>query len=196
MKDVDAASSERAFAAPDHCTPCAQPHEGADRAAYEKLLGELFQELHQTERSAKRHCEREARRYEGTPPAHAMRAVSRHADAILPELGELSRIEDHARVPWGQALGELFSNVRQLALDRMLDGQRSYRGTLLGLHHGVDLVRLLLSCAQTARDSVLEAFCTRWLAERMPLLEQAVLAMRWFADHPERARKRATATRS
>jgi hypothetical protein len=54
----------------------------------------------------------------------------------------------------------------------------------------------MLFCAETAGDRVLEGFCTRWLAERMPLVEQAALAMRWFAEHPDRARMRATATQS
>jgi hypothetical protein len=64
--------------------------------------------------------------------------------------------------------------------------------TLLGLRHGVDLVRMIRHVADSAGRVEIGGFCTRWLDERSPLVAHAEHAMSWFAHHPGRAVERAT----
>jgi hypothetical protein len=162
---------------------------------YDALVASLFAEISQTERSAKRHCEREAGRLGDTEPARALRAASRHAERVLTDLSRVAMSEDLPTGALGRAIGEIFSNVRQLVTDRVIDAERSYRGTLLGLRHGVDLVRFALRVAESTGRTELAVFCAHWLREREPLVKAVEAAMSWFASRPAVARKRATVRR-
>jgi len=95
-----------------------------------KLLRSLGHELWQTETSAAWHCRREARRLGEHPPAAPLLAVAHHADAVLKELPLLSEMHGLPVSGVGHAVGRLFSITRQVLLDRVLDAERSYRGTL------------------------------------------------------------------
>lgn len=152
-----------------------------------KLLDTLVRELYQAERAAQRHGALEADRLGGVPPASAMRAVARDADAVLRELPALSRKLGLPVSPPGVSMGTLFSILRTTVADRLIDKERSYRGTLLGLRHGVDLVRLLRSAARTDKHKDLATWCGAWLERREPLVDEVAHHLTWFGRHPSQA---------
>jgi len=161
----------------------ARPDQNVANQHHELLVG-LIRELFQAERSAERHALREAERLGDTPPAQALRAASRHAAQVLRELPaavEASRVGGAAA---GRTLGELLSLLRDNAIDFLVDAERSYRATLLGLRHGVDLVRMIQHVTDASGDVELGGFCARWLGEREPLVHGVEVAMTWFAEKP------------
>jgi hypothetical protein len=152
-----------------------------------KLRSKLCRELSQSEQSARVHPLREARRLGDVPPAAVLRALSAHAERLRPRLESLVRRDQTIGDQLGRSVGSLFSACRHLVFDRLIDTERSYRGTLLGFHHGLDVARLLREVARRAGDSYLEAFCEELIVTRRPLLDQAEATMAWFAERPERA---------
>jgi hypothetical protein len=159
----------------------------------ESLLGRLFVELFQTEESARKHPRIEAERLGDTAPGRAMRVVSDHASRVLPELRRLAAAERLESRSLGSWIGDAFSVARRVAFDRMLDREKSYRGTLIGLYHGVDVVRLLRASARTDGRDRIAAFCDAWLDERIPLIDAAGRQLDWFAEHPQLALESSTA---
>lgn len=157
---------------------------------YRELLISLFRELRQTERSAQVHGAREAKRVSGAPQ-EALVAVSEHAARINRELPELMRSEELPTGRVGRAVGAMFSSIREAVADRLVDLERSYRGTLLGLRHGVDVIKMIRHLADACGRVEIGGFCTRWLDEREPMVARAEHAMSWFAHHPARAHARA-----
>jgi len=155
----------------------------------QKLLRHLSHELWQTEVSASQHCRREAERLGDTPPARALLAAAEHADSILEQLPKVTQGRPFAKSGIGMAIGKVFSEVRDTIADKLLTSERSYRGTLLGLRHGVDLVHLLHHAAKRAQDEALVAFLDGWLGKREPILDELVAQLGWFAELPERALK-------
>lgn len=143
---------------------------------FERLATELFQ----TERSAMAHPLKEAERLTGTPPAQPMLQISAHAEASLRTLSTL--LPEHVS---GESLGEAFSLLREWGGDRALTLEMSYRGTMLGVTHGLDLVRLFRPIAARHGHDTLSQFLDRWLEERSLLLEACRREVRWFVDHPE-----------
>jgi hypothetical protein len=172
---------------------------GADRHAgvpqlvraqdHHDLLVTLTRELFQTERSASLHPIREAERLGDVPPAHALRRVAEHAADILARLPLLARAHALPVSTAGQRAGELFSHLREAIADRLIDPERSYRGSLLGMRHGIDLVRLMRATARAAGDDDLETWCGVWLDEREPLVEACAEQLAWFASHPVEAQR-------
>lgn len=160
----------------------------ADRALFEKLGFELFQ----TEESAVEHCAREAARLMGTPLASPLLQVAGHAKASLSSLP--SSVRARPRMKLGRALGGVMSVVRNAFVDRMIDRERSFRGTLLGMRHGIDLVRTLGPVGKRAGDAELVHWCDRWLMARVPLVEDCAAQLSWFSAHAEFACERGTAT--
>ena len=148
-----------------------------------RLLPHLLTELFQTERSAYRHPIREAKRLGDVPPAIAMRAVAAHANEVLDELPKLARARGLDVVGTGTIVGETFSDIRHFVVDRFVDMERSYRGTLLGMRHGIDLVRLLRATASDEADMDLVDFCDRWLAVRERLVAGVEHELEWFGRH-------------
>ena len=59
-------------------------------------------------------------------------------------------------------------------------------GTLIGLRHGVDLVRLMRVTAAKAGDQSLSNFLTAWLERREPLVDAVAQELGWFADRRSR----------
>lgn len=152
-----------------------------------KLLDTLVRELSQAERSAQRHGALEADRLGAVPPASAMRAVARDADAVLRELPGMCRKMGLPASPAGISMGTLFSVLRTTVADRLIDRERSYRGTLLSMRHGVDLVHLLRSAARADKHKDLAAWCDAWLIRREPLVGDVALHLAWFGRHPGQA---------
>lgn len=154
-----------------------------------ELLARLVIEMFQTEESAKEHPRKEAERLAGTPPGEAMMAVSRHAEIALRELEGICDQLGYAseRKGMGKAIGKTFSLIREAVTDRVMNQEKNYRGTLLGMQHGVDLFVLAEALARRAGKTSLALFCARWLEERRPLVDAARAQIAWFAEHVERA---------
>ncbi|WP_437734217.1 hypothetical protein [Sorangium sp. So ce1335] len=155
------------------------------------FLANLVRELFQTEHSARTHPLVEAERLGDVPPAHAMRAVSAHAEAVLAELPALLGDRGLPVSAGGSAVGEVFSALRDRIADHLLSAEKSYRGTLLGMRHGIDLVELIQYVAAAEGETILAAWCARWLAARRPLVEAAAGELAWFAARPARATRAA-----
>jgi hypothetical protein len=153
----------------------------------QQLLKTLARELFQTETSAAWHCRREASRLGDTPPALALSRVADHADGVLRELPELTRRNGLPLSSAGHLIGRLFSFSRQLVFDRIIDTERSYRGTLLGIRHGMDLVRLVGHTADAVGNQELSQWCAGWLSARAPLATGVEDELMWFARHPVEA---------
>jgi hypothetical protein len=152
----------------------------------ETMLKALLPEVRQSERSAIRHPEAEARRLGPCPPAEALMAVAEHAKREEPSLDAMAEARASTRNRVGAALGSLFSIGRNRMADHLLTAEQSYRGTLLGLWHGVHAVTQFRSAAVREGDPEVVAWCDRWLAEREPLVRGVVEQMQWFVDHPDR----------
>jgi hypothetical protein len=180
--DIHRARNERA------ATPVEQGAPPTDTAElHRKLMISLFRELFQTEQSAEVHPRREARRLGNNAPAEALEAVSNHATQVLRKLPEVARSQQLPVSRAGMGLGQLFSRVREEITDRLIDAERSYRMTLLGLRHGVDLVKMIRHVADAAGRVEIAGFCTHWLEEREPLVERVEQQMTWFCHHPDAA---------
>jgi hypothetical protein len=87
----------------------------------------------------------------------------------------------------GRRIGELFSTLRHVIFDRLIDLERSYRGTLLGFHHGLAVARLLREVAERLDEQRVVAFCDEWLPVRGALVDAAERELHWFADAPHKA---------
>ena len=153
----------------------------------EKLRRKLCRELSQSEHDAKVHPTREARRLGNTPPAGALRAIAAHAEELRPRLEALLSRDQRVGLRLGRTVGSLFSMIRHLILDRIIDAERSYRGTLLGLRHGIDVARLLREVAAREGDAALVRFCDELLVARLCLIEDAEQVLAWFAEQPSLA---------
>ncbi len=150
-----------------------------------RLREKLCRELSQSERSATVHPRREAKRLGDVPPAHAFLAIAEHAESVARRLSALIRRRQPVGARVGAVVGEMLSQLRHALFDRMIDRERSYRGTLLGLHHGMDLTRLLRDVALRLGDVALVRLCDELLVERLSLIEHAEQALAWFAEHPD-----------
>jgi hypothetical protein len=152
-----------------------------------KLYAKLCRELAQSENSAIVHTRREARRLGDVPPAAALRTLGAHAAALRPRFTALMASRQPVGLFLGRSVGQLFSSLRHLVFDRMIDTERSYRGTLLGFHHGIGVARLLREVAERLGDEHMVGFCDEMLAERLPLVEAAEQQVTWFAKRPTKA---------
>lgn len=160
---------------------------GSRADAHQELLHTLFIELFQTEQSADVHSRREADRLDNEPPAKALRAVADHAKGALIELTALAEPRGFSATRAGMAVGSFFSAVRNILADRLIDRERSYRGTLLGMRHGLDVVRSVRFVAEAAGDTALAATLDAWLRVRAPLVDNVAAELAWFARNPDRA---------
>lgn len=136
----------------------------------QELIPALIPELFQSERSAVSHGRREARRWGDTPPAQSLLAVAAHAEAWLVQWQSLASARNLSGKSVGQAIGETFSLVRDRLADNLVRAELSYRGTLLGMRHGVDLIRFLRDAAAAAGDTALAEACSFAFDERTVLV--------------------------
>jgi len=161
-----------------------------------RLVRVLFPEAFQTEESANVHPAREARRLGPTGPADVMLRISAHARHSVVELDRLARARGHAGYRSGRILGRIFSAVRDLTTDLMMSTEKSYRATLLGLHHGRGVFLLLEDAAIEHGDQALADFCRDWMQKRNALIAEAERELAWFARNPVAASGRATARKA
>jgi hypothetical protein len=154
----------------------------------QRLRDKLCRELAQSEHSAEVHTRREARRLGDVPPALRLLALGEHARAERAELDAvLGRRQPRENLRIAKAIGGVFSALRHLLFDRVIDTERSYRGTLLGFRHGLDTARLLREVATRQGDAQLVQFLDTWMPRRLELVHAAEAALAWFADSPRRA---------
>jgi hypothetical protein len=153
----------------------------------ERLRDKLTRELAQSEIDAALHTRREATRLGDIPPAHALLQIAAHADQTNPHLASLVEGRQPVGVRLGRFVGRCFSRLRHEISDRIMDSERSYRATLLGLKHGHDVARLLRDVCDHTGDAELHQLCEQLVIERGALIERAEAALRWFARHPELA---------
>jgi hypothetical protein len=157
------------------------PRRTIDRSG--DLLERLLAEMLQTEISASEHPRKEAERLgPDAPPAAALRAVADHADRCLPELRSF---RSGAAAPLAEKIGSALSKLRDGFADRLMQEEKSYRSTLLGLHHGIGCALLTRAVAGTRHRLEVVAWCDRWLGERRPLVDACERAIPWFATHVE-----------
>ncbi len=154
------------------------------------LLESLFPEVMQTEMSAVLHCDREATRLDGRA-GRPMHQVSKHARASLAKLERMGKARGFAPPSIGKSIGRIFSETRDKVADRLVSAETSYRGTMIGMRHGYDLLSLTHAVARETGDEELAAFCSSWLETRGPLIEDAAKTLSWFAHHPAAAQARA-----
>ena len=152
-----------------------------------RLRDKLCREIAQAEHDARIHTRREAGRLGDTAPGRALLAVSEHAAEVEPVLAKLTHQPVGLHV--ARAVADLFSAARHFFFDRLIDSERSYRATLLGLKHGIDATRLLREVVTLTNDVELLKFCDLILVERLCLIEDAEQAMTWFAENSELALK-------
>lgn len=163
---------------------------GPGKDAAQELTRSLLRELGQAERSAQRHPRIEAERLGNVPPAHAMRRAAEHADEALPALSAEAERLGMSVLPSGVPLGEALSQAREKLGDLLLTQERSYRGTLAGLRHGVDVLVALEHVARRGAMTELADCARRLLHERERLVEDVGRQLGWFAAHPDRALER------
>jgi hypothetical protein len=149
-----------------------------------RLRDNLCRELAQAEHDARICTRREAGRLGDVAPGHALLAISEHAADVEPVLAKLMGHE-RAGLHLARWVADAFSAARHFLFDRLIDRERSYRMTLLGLKHGIDATRLLREVVSLTNDIALLKFCDLILVERLCLLEDAEQALVWFAEHPE-----------
>jgi hypothetical protein len=162
-----------------------------DSSEYQALLRNLAHEVFQTETSASKHCRREAERYKDTPVEQVLLAVANHADVALREFKSLAEQEDLPTSVPGGVLGEAFSLMRDFLADRTIEAERSYRGTLLGIRHGIDVMHMVEHVATAGERPALAEWVRGWLRARTPLAQAVEEQLAWFAKHVTVARRRA-----
>lgn len=150
-----------------------------------KLVDKLVRELAQAEFDAQLHTRRQAGRLGRCLPSSALDAIAEHATGTWS--GFITAAGPHRRfgIEMGRLIARILSAIRHFSVDLIIDAQRSYRATLLGLTHGLDCTRLLRAASVRSGDTSLARWCDEMLVERVPLIEDAVNAMQWFADEPE-----------
>jgi hypothetical protein len=150
-----------------------------------RLREKLCRELAQSEHDAVIQTTREASRLNMCPPAEKLRAIAAHAEHLRPRLDALMVPDQPVGIRVGRVVGEVFSGLRHFLFDRLLSTERSYRATLLGLRHGIDVAWLLRDVARREEHIRLFRFCDDLIAEREVLVREAERALVWFAEHPQ-----------
>ena len=179
-------SSPQAGSAQDEQENAAQARRDREEQTHAWLTN-LVRELFQTEQSASTHPIVEAERLGDVPPAHTLRAIAGHAEAVLAELPSIAKRHHLPESDGGKLAGSALSKLRDHGMDLLVNSEKSYRGTLIGMRHGVDLVELIGYAAQREGDTALATWCEAWLERRRPLVEAAARNLAWFGEHPERA---------
>jgi hypothetical protein len=147
-----------------------------------RLLDKLLRELVRSEAQAVDHPARESRRIGDVPPVEALRAVADHAVEMRPRFSKL--IDGHNLASAKHGMAATLSSLRHLVTDRMQDPERAYRGALLDLRHGLDVVRVLRDVARLEELFALIRWCDDYLAARRTLVARVEAQLAWFAEQP------------
>jgi len=146
-----------------------------------RLRDKLCREIAQAEHDARIHTRREAGRLGDVAPGRALLAISEHAAEVEPLLAKVAHQPIGLHI--ARVVADVFSAARHFLFDRLIDSDRSFRATLIGLKHGVDATRLLREVVLLTNDVELLKFCDLILVERLCLIEDAEQAMSWFAEN-------------
>lgn len=159
-------------------------HESAPRPSSERrrLLDKLLRELQRSEGQAIEHPAREARRIGESPPVIALRDVAVHAMTMRPRF-QLA-LDGHDLGGHRAGISATLFSLRQLVTDRVHDAERAYRGALLDLRHGLDVVRVLREVARLEELFGLIRWCDDWLPARRTLVARVEAQLGWFAEQP------------
>lgn len=144
-----------------------------------RLLDKLVREIVRCEAHALDHAPREERRIGQAPPVLVLRAIGDHAQAMRPRL-QLA-LEAYA-LDATPRFGSRMTTLRARVVDRMIDAERAFRGALLDLRHGVDVVRVLRDVARREIMFSLIRWCDDWLAARRTLVARVEAQLGWFAE--------------
>jgi hypothetical protein len=148
-----------------------------------RLLDKLLRELQRSETSAIEHAPREARRIGESAPVLALRDVGVHAQQLRPRLHRA--LDGHALATSEGRLSGTFSTIRNLVADHVYDAERAFRGALLDLRHGIDVVRVLREVARLEELFALIRWCDDWLSARRTLVARVEAQLAWFAEQPQ-----------
>jgi hypothetical protein len=147
-----------------------------------RLLDKLLRELVRSEAQAIEHAPREGRRLGEVPPVAALREVAAHAVEMRPRFHQL--LEGHNLTTAKHGVAATLATLRQLVTDRISEPERAYRGALLDLRHGLDVVRVLRDVARLEELFALIRWCDDHLAARRTLVARVEAQLAWFAEQP------------
>lgn len=148
-----------------------------------RLLDKLLRELVRSEAHAIDHAPREARRLGEAPPVVVLREIAAHASLMRPRFA--LALAGHALAASGGGISATLSSVRHMIHDQLYDPERAYRGVMLDLDHGVDIVRILRDVARRDELFAVVRWCDDWLVARRTLVARACAQLAWFVDQPE-----------
>jgi hypothetical protein len=98
-------------------------------------------------------------------------------------------LDGHALVAQEGRFGATFSTLRLLVADRVADrvycAERAFRGALLDLRHGLDVVRVLREVARLEELFALIRWSDDWLSGRRTLVARVEAQLAWFAEQPQ-----------
>jgi len=148
-----------------------------------RLLDKLLRELVRSEQQAIDHAPREARRLgDDVPPVQALRDVAEHAMSLRPRFHQM--LDGHNLTSAKQGVAATLVALRQLVADRIQEPERAYRGALLELRHGLDVVRVLRDVARLEELFALIRWCDDYLGARRTLVARVEAQLAWFAEQP------------
>lgn len=147
-----------------------------------RLLDKLLRELVRSEEQAVEHAEREAKKLGDAPPVMALREVGAHAESMRPRMWHV--FEAHELEISRTGISATLTALRQRVADRVHDAERAYRGALLDLRHGIDVVRVLRDVARLEELFAVIRWCDDWLAARRTLVARVEAQLAWFAQQP------------
>jgi hypothetical protein len=148
-----------------------------------RLLDKLLRELVRSEQQAIDHAPREARRLgDAVPPVQALRDVAEHAVMLRPRFHQM--IDGHNLTSAKQGVAATLTALRQLVTERIQEPERAYRGALLELRHGLDVVRVLRDVARLEELFALIRWCDDYLGARRTLVARVEAQLAWFAEQP------------
>lgn len=148
-----------------------------------RFLGRIVREVSRAELVAIEHAARETRRLgEDAAPAAALREIAAHATAMQPRFATIVAGYD---VPCARGgLGAALASLRDLVVDRIVQGERAYRIAVLDLRHGLDIVKLLREATRNDQLLGVIRWCDDWLGVRRSLVSRAERELAWFAEAP------------
>ena len=146
-----------------------------------RFLGRVVREVSRAELLAIEHAVRETRRLgEDAAPAVALRAIAAHATAMQPRFTTIVSGYD---VPCGRGgLGAALASLRDLVVDRIVQGERAYRIAMLDLRHALDIVKLLREATRNDQLLGVIRWCDDWLGARRSLVSHAERELSWFSE--------------
>jgi len=145
-----------------------------------RFLARIVREVGRAELAVIEHAVRESRRLgDDAPPAVALRDIAEHAAAMQPRFATVVSGYDLPSARGG--LGAALSTLRDLVVDRIVQGERAYRIALLDLRHGLDLVKMLRDATRSDQLLGIIRWCDDWLGARRPLISHAERELAWYS---------------